>query len=516
MDEITAFLSDPTTHGGAAVDLRRTHGAEVYLAAGFAYKRKRPVRYSYLDFTDGAVRRAMLARELALNRPAAPEIYDRLVAVTRRPDGGLEFDGPGPAVEWVLRMRRFPQEAELARVAEAGGLDAPLAARLGEAVAALHAAAPARPGDGAARVAAVLSGLWVSFDGVAQGGDLAAARAVLAAAQARLARLEGLLDARAAAGFVRRCHGDLHLGNLVVLDGRPVPFDALEFDEALGTMDVLYDLAFLLMDLDRRGLRAAANAVLNRWLDRSGPVHLPGLAALPLFLALRATIRGLVALQRAEGARLAEAVAARAEAAACLAAAQGYLAPGPARLVAVGGLSGSGKSTLAAGLAAHLGPAPGAVLLRSDRIRKTLAGVAETERLPRASYTQAASDCVYAEMRGRAAQALAAGCAVVLDAVHLARAERAAARRLAEAAGVGFDGLWLDAPEAVLLDRVSGRRGDASDADAEVVRRQIAAAGAVTDWPHLPGAGAPEEVLRAALDRLGPGAQSPSRAGVQR
>ena len=515
MDDVIAFLSDPATHGGVEVEVRRTHGAVVVLAGPHAYKVKRPVRYAYLDFTQPATRRAMLARELELNRPAAPQIYDRLVPITRTAGGGLALDGNGAAVEWALRMHRFPAEAEMIRVVEAGGLGAALAAALGCTVAGLHAAAPRRPGAGAARMATVLSGLEVSFAGVAGGLDPVAGGAVLAAARARLARVAGVLDARAAAGFVRRCHGDLHLGNLVVLDGRPVPFDALEFDETLGTMDVLYDLAFLLMDLDRRGHRAAANIVLNRWLHNSGePAHLTGLAALPLFLGLRAAIRAMVAAQRAQGAGAAEARAARAEAADYLAAAQGYLAPAPARLVAVGGLSGSGKSTLAAGLAPDIGPAPGAMLLRSDLIRKALAGVAETDRLPPGSYTEAASDRVYAEMRARAAQVLGAGHGVVLDAVHLTAGERRAAEALAGRAGVRFDGLWLDAPPPALRARVSARAGDASDADAAVVDRQLATAGAVTDWRHVPGDGLPSEVLETALNRLG---QSPRPgAGVQR
>lgn len=495
--EVVALLSDPATHGGAPVEVRRTHAALVFLAGDTALKVKRPVRYGYLDFTDPATRREMLARELALNAAAAPGIYDRLLPVTREADGRLALDGTGAPVEWALRMRRFPQSALLEAVAREGRLDMSLAAALGARIAAYHAAAPRRDGDGAAMAAAVLSGLSEGL--AAQQATLGAAAVgrFAEAARAALARVAPLLQARAEAGFLRRCHGDLHLANLVLIDGAPVPFDALEFDEALGTMDVLYDLAFLLMDLCHAGHRPAANRVLNRWLERTAePAHLDGLAALPLWLALRAAIRAMVTAQRVEGAD--DAAAARRSARRYLRAALGYLAPVPARLVAVGGLSGSGKSTLAAALAPGVGPAPGAVHLRSDVLRKTLAGVEETDRLPPESYSCAAAAEVYAGLRDRAARALAAGHGVVLDAVHLNAGERQATAALAAAAEVDFAGLWLEAPAEALQARVARRRGDASDAGPEVVRAQLAAAPVVADWPHVSSSGGAARTLRRA------------------
>jgi predicted kinase len=403
-------------------------------------------------------------------------------------------------------MHRFPADSELSRIAERGALDAPLAARMGAQIAALHAAAPHRDEDGAALIAEILDELARVF--AEMPGTLAPDRcaAFRAAAGRTLDAVAPLLRARAGAGHVRRCHGDLHLRNLVLIGDRPVPFDALEFDERLGTMDVLYDLAFLLMDLRQRGLDAAANIVLNRWLHHMGdPAHLDGLAALPLFLAVRAAIRAMVAGQRARGA--ADAADATAEARAYLGSALDYLAPAPARLVALGGLSGSGKSTLGAALAPGLGRPPGAVHLRSDLIRKRLAGVAETERLPPESYTPEASAAVYATLRAEAARALAAGQAVVLDAVHLHAAERADTAALAAAAGVAFAGLWLVAPAGTLLARVEARRCDASDADAGVVRRQLGwaeddAAGAGPGWQRLDAAGTPAGTLRAAQGLL--------------
>ena len=204
------------------------------------------------------------------------------------------------------------------------------------------------------------------------------------------------LDERAAAGFVRRCHGDLHLANIVMWEGRPALYDAIEFDEAVATIDTLYDLAFLLMDLDRHNQRPAANIVLNRYLWQSGmPLDLQGLIAMPLFLALRAAIRAMVTADRAaqedrEG-RETDLEKARHY----LRAALGYLEVAPPQLVAVGGLSGTGKTTLAASLAPWLGRAPGAIHLRTDLERKRLAGVGELDRLPESAYSQEARKRIY-------------------------------------------------------------------------------------------------------------------------
>ncbi len=500
--EVVAFLSDPSVHG-TDVEVARTHGALVFLAGDRAYKLKRDIAYDYMDFSTPERRRAMLQRELDLNRPHAPEIYHDLVAVTRGPDGGLALDGPGDPVEWVLRMRRFPAQAELAEVARRGGIDAALAARIGRVVAGYHADAPRAGVDhGAARIGRIVADILGSL---AQMDDVLDADAVTdlrAKTDAALGRVGGLLDARAAAGFVRRCHGDLHLGNLVLIEGRPVPFDALEFDERLATIDVLYDLAFLLMDLMHVDLRPAANAVLGHYLAHADePAHHDGLAALPLFLALRAAIRAMVAVQRA---RLADDPA-EGEAAArdYLTEAGACLAPPRPVLVAVGGLSGSGKTTLAAGIAPGIGAAPGAVHLRSDIERKVMFGVDPLEKLPAEGYGPDVSARVYARLRERAERALRAGHAVVLDAVHDIETERAAAAAVAARAGVPFHGLWLEAEPQALIERVSARRGDASDADADVVRHQLAGAPDTVEWHMVDASGTAQATLANARAVLG-------------
>ncbi|MGH7030795.1 MAG: AAA family ATPase, partial [Stellaceae bacterium] len=317
----------------------------------------------------------------------------------------------------------------------------------------------------------------------------------------RVSAVAPLLDDRRAAGQVRHCHGDLHLRNICLLDGEPTLFDCLEFSEALASIDVLYDLAFVLMDLEHRGLGDLANRVLNRYLDRTGQDA--GLPAMPLFLSLRAGIRAHVtatALAQAESADQAAQMADQARK--YLDLALRVLEPRPPRLVAVGGLSGSGKSTLAAGLAPDLGVPPGARLLRSDVTRKLLLGVAPETKLPTVAYTPEITGRVYDALRRKAATALAAGYSVVIDAVALRPAERQSFAAVARAAGVPFLGLWLEAAAEAMAERVRARRGGASDATPAVLALQLRRDPGEIDWTRIEAGGGAEQCLAAARRAL--------------
>lgn len=474
--EVFTFLADPAnwTPLGPRPDhvaVVETHGALVFLAGSEALKVKRAVRLAYLDFSTLDRRKAVCERELELNRPAAPGIYREVLAITRQRDGALAIGGTGTPVEWALRMARFPDDALLTRVAETIGISRDLALALADMAMASHAAAPVVADvDTRSRLAHVVATIGASCSAVGlDDGRLFEDRAMRGLADAA-----ALLARRAAAGSVRRCHGDMHLGNVVLWQGRPVPFDAIEFDEDLATVDTLYDVAFLLMDLDRHGCRAAANAVLGRYLWRSDrALDIEGLALLPVFLAIRAGVRAMVRADRAgqiEGADRKQAVDRATES---LSLALGYLAPPPPRLILVGGLSGTGKSTLAAGLAPLFGAAPGALHLRSDLERKALAGVAETTRLPADAYAADRTADVYKALARKADLAIAAGHSVIVDAVFARPGERAALTAVAEARGVPASGLWLEATADTMRSRVAGRTGDASDATVDVVERQL-------------------------------------------
>lgn len=486
--EVLAALSQPATYGPACTAVERidTHSASVFLAGDRAYKLKRAVRYDYLDFSTVERRKQCCEAELALNARTAPAIYRRVVPLTRDGEGALVLDGRGTPVEWLLEMTRFDGEALGDRLAERHALCLPTMQALGHAVAVMHATAPvSRRRGGAAAMRWVIDGNAEAFASFPE--DLlpqARHRVVTARTRALLERLAARLDQRASRGLVRQCHGDLHLRNIVLLDGRPTPFDAVEFNDAISHIDVWYDVAFLLMDLWRRGLRRHANVVLNEYARATG--DLDGLAVLPLFLACRAAVRAKTSATAATlatdaGTRDALAGAARGY----LALAESLLEPRPAALVAIGGFSGSGKSTQAATLAPDLGAVPGALHLRSDIIRKDMFGVPALDTLPAAAYAPHVGVRVYARLAELAASVLATGHAVVCDAVYADAAARAAIAAVAAGAGVPFAAVWLEAPDATLLSRIAARRHDASDADAAVVRQQVARVEPPGDWVRL-------------------------------
>ncbi|MGF1628719.1 MAG: AAA family ATPase [Kiloniellaceae bacterium] len=484
---VLQLLGDPATYGEESAEVERidTHGAIVFLAGERAYKVKRAVAYPYMDFSSLEKRRRACLRERKINRRTAPDLYLDVLPVTRN-NGELRLGGAGEAVEWVLIMRRFDQNCLLSVMAEAGKLTPEIVAALADAVASFHDSAEPRR-DAAAGAAAMT---WVvrengeEFAGRGEIFDPQAAQQLTEQSLAFLTRHSDLLDARAAAGKVRFCHGDLHLRNVVLLGGRPTLFDAIEFNDAIACIDVLYDLAFLLMDLEHRGLRPFANLVLNRYLQQRDEIE--ALALLPLFLSARAAVRAKVAASlEAVAERQEEKIKRRMEAVAYFERALGYLAPALPRLVAVGGLSGSGKTTLARAVAPEIGAAPGALHLRSDLLRKQQAGVTELERLPAAAYTVEASDAVYAVLERQAATALAAGQSVVADAVFARPEERAAIEQVARQADVPFTGLWLETDPQVMTARVIERRGDASDATAAIVERQLTYDLGVIDWHRV-------------------------------
>jgi aminoglycoside phosphotransferase family enzyme/predicted kinase len=453
--------------------------SKVFLFRERVVKIRKPVNLGYVDFTSLERRRWAALREVAFNRPMAADIYRGVRSITRE-GAGFALDGSGPTVEWAVEMRRFDEDCVLSECPER--IDAAIAEALGRRLARFHAeAAPGSAGGGGAGLAAVLASNAShlrAFAGLL-GGEEAVERLIAASAGALDDDLNDLLDQRMAKGFVRCCHGDLHLGNILLEAGDAVPFDAVEFSGPLREIDVLYDLAFLLMDLDFRGLRVCANRVLNGWIDEAArafdPSSLRGLAALGLFQSARAAVRAHV------NARQGDVFLARRY----LAAAQVLLAPCRPLVVAVGGLSGSGKSTFARALSPGLGPAPGAILLRSDEIRKRLWKRAPTDTLPPQAYSPEWSRIVYGEMLATAAPCIEAGRAVVLDAVFLDPDEREAAEAVARRVGSDFVGCWLEAPTEVLRKRLRRRRGDASDADEAVLASQLAKDPGLMTWRRI-------------------------------
>jgi predicted kinase len=401
-------------------------------------------------------------------------------------------------------MHRFDETRTLDRLADEGKIDSALADRLARAVATAHERAPVVE---ASPWLAALEKYIAQNDAVFRAEpDLfpaAAAERLKLLSRAALARVMPLLVGRGERGLVRRGHGDLHLGNVALIDGEPVVFDAIEFDPVIASGDVLYDLAFLMMDLIERGFLAAADGVLNRYLLATRrPEDFDALAALPLFLSLRAAIRAMVTAERAERAAEEDRGPIRRAARTYFDLACRLIEPPPPRLVAVGGLSGTGKSALARALAPELPPAPGAVVLRSDVERKARFGVGENERLPADAYALDVTAALYSELVEKARRIVAAGHSAIVDAVYARPHERAAIA----GAGASFRGIFLTADLATRLARVTGRAADASDADAAVVRVQEDYDLGNFDQPHwtlLDASGTPEETLAGAKSALG-------------
>jgi hypothetical protein len=472
-----------------------TSCARIYLAGDTALKIKKPVNLGFLDFSTLEKRKWALDRELVFNRRTAADIYRKVTAITGG-EGAFAIGGDGPAVEWALEMRAFDPDAVLSNHADA--VDGALAETLGRLIARTHIAAPpTSQSSGIRGIEYAIASNAKHLRALANDLGAEAVERVVEGTEATLATHALLLAARREAGFARQCHGDLHLGNILIENGVPVLFDCIEFNDALSEIDTLYDLAFLVMDLDFLGRDAAANRVLNAYLDEAArgmpPSLWDGLAALPLMLSVRAAVRVHV------NANSGNIEAARRY----LAAAERHLATPRPRLFAVGGLSGSGKTTFARALAPKVRGAPGAVILRSDEIRKRLWSVGPLERLPAEAYGPGTSLPVYEAMFEAARRLLAAGRPVGLDAAFLAPDERTQAEAAARAAGVPFTGLWLEGDQATLRARLAGRRGDASDADARVLETQLTRDLGPLAWRRISTGSDFEQEARKVVERPG-------------
>ncbi len=469
---------DAFPHPAADIACIETHISSVVLAGDFAYKLKKPLDLGFLDFSSLDKRRGACDEELRLNRRTAPELYLDVVPVT----GSVEaphIGGEGEPIEYAVRMRRFAQSALLGDALERGALPPELLDRLARHVADFHAAAAiAAPGDGYGDAQAVHGPVRQNFaqlrEFIDDAGLLAQAAAAERWSEAQFALLVPVFERRLAEGRVRECHGDLHLGNLILLDGEPRLFDGIEFSAELRWIDVAADVAFLFMDLQRRGRSDLGARFLNAWLERTGDYD--SLRVMRYYIAYRAMVRAKIAairLGQLDGEARADCLQ-ECRAYVALAVAQGQAAQ--PFLAIASGVSGSGKTSQSQGLI----EARGVIRVRADVERKRLFGLAAEDSSVAVAggiYNAEASRRTYARLAEVAAIALMARWPVLADATFLRRGQRAAFAELARRLQVPFAILAFDAPEATLRARVAARAaqgGDASEADVAVLDMQLA------------------------------------------
>ncbi|TYO64419.1 AAA family ATPase [Bradyrhizobium hipponense] len=481
-----------------------THAASVFLDGARALKIKRAVRFPFLDYSTLEKRKAACEEEIRINRPLAPQIYHRVVAITKEPDGSVKVDGCGRPIEYAVDMSRFDESRTLDHLAKAGPLDTNLIAAAADAIVAAHATAPRA--DGEAWVSSVPGLIDGNSNGLRTVNHLEAEEIAQLGkdSHAMFLRLRPLLEERGRRGFVRRCHGDLHLANIVSIDEQPVLFDAIEFDAQMATVDVLYDLAFTLMDLLRYDQPLAANIALNRYLAATPPENLDALSALPLFMSIRAAIRAQVALARLKPPHSGDPDIVD-DARRYFSLARTLIRPSAPRLIAIGGLSGTGKTALARALAPVVTPQPGAIVLRSDVVRKQMFGVKEMHRLPPSAYTQEVAARVYETLSQQARRVLTQGHSAIVDGVFAREGERDAIAALARECNVPLSGLFLVADLATRQARIGGRHGDASDATQEVAALQEHYNIGHVGWTTIDASGTPEQTLRSCRNAIAEG-----------
>ncbi len=464
------------------VTVVETHISYVLLTGEFAYKLKKPLDLGFLDFSTLPQRRHACEEEVRINRRTAPELYLGVWPVTGAPEDPV-LKGEGEPFEYLVRMVQFDPDRAGDRCLERGQLEPEHLETLGDRVAALHQKAEIPPeGADYGTLEAIREEQEANLDQLQEliavlGIEERRFQALADWVRASLADLGSVIEARRAQGLVRECHGDLHLGNLVLRDGTLVPFDAIEFDPALRFSDVMADVAFAWMDLKARGRRDLGVAFLNRYLERAGDY--PGLRLLPFYTVYRALVRAKVSALQVEEEETAggQARDLANRAAAYFELAEATASGESALLIIARGVTGVGKSTVSRPVLAELG----GIRIRSDVERKRLVGLEPEEsgsaEVGAGIYGEDLSDRTYQRLLELARPALRAGYPVLLDATFLEADRRQSARDLAAKVGVPFVILALEAPEATIRQWIRERAqgaADASDADESVLDHQLA------------------------------------------
>jgi len=474
-------------HPTESVEIRETHISWVLLTGPFAYKIKKPVDFGFLDFSTLDKRRLCCEAELRLNRRLAPDLYLAVVPITGDPQN-LRIDGTGTPIEFAIKMRRFDEAALFDRLCQDDRLSVEHLDKLAETLARFHTNIDRSTAeDGHGLPENIFGAAEQNFSHIEPSQDdptdVAKLEAVRTWTSEAYSRCRETMLARKTAGFVRECHGDLHLGNIVLIDDRPTPFDCIEFNDDLRWIDVMSELAFLVMDLEVKGKRDLAFRLLNRYLEITGDYR--GLSLLNYYRVYRAMVRAKIAqltrVSIGDSTKRQELLALYRR---YIDYASNLIHPPKPVLLITHGFSGSGKSYIAGQIAERLP----AVRLRSDLERKRLAGFSELANtgstLDAGIYTVDMTRRTYGYLLAIAEEILKSGLSVIVDATFLKQDQRASQRMLAHRLGAAFLILDCQAPIATLKTRIEARAllgRDPSEADPTVLDYQLAAHDALTE-----------------------------------
>jgi uncharacterized protein len=463
------------------IQMIQTHISYVLLTGDYAYKLKKPVNFGFLDYSKLELRQHFCNEELRLNQQGAGEIYLEVLPITQN-DTQFQLGGTGEPVEYTLKMRQFPEDALFLSLFERGKLTETLMEELGRVVAQFHAKAATNDyiktfGE----PAQVRKAFDENYEQTEKyiGGPQTQAQfdETKNYGERFFSEYRELLNSRIKDNWIRECHGDLHLRNICLLDDKILLFDCIEFNEPFRFVDVMYDVAFTVMDLEARGRQDLGNAFLNTYIEQTGDWE--GLQILPLYLNRQSYVRAKVTsfLLDDPGVPAAEKEKAKETASHYYKMAWEYTKPRQGKLILMSGLSGSGKSTIAKKLARRIG----AIHIRSDAVRKHLGGVPLYERGPEDLYSPEMTEKTYGRLLELGIKLAATGYPVILDAKYDREALRQEAIAQSQSHQIPLQILHCTAPEAVLRDRLNSRTGDITDATADLLASQIAAAEPFTE-----------------------------------
>jgi uncharacterized protein len=465
------FYPHPVTQ---PIELIQTHASYVILTGNFAYKLKKPVNFGFLDYSTVEKRQHFCTEEIRLNQRGAKELYLELLPIARQ-DDNYAFGNTGEVVDYAVKMVQFPQSALLSNMFEAGTISNTEIEEMGRVVAEFHAHAQTSEYISSfGTTSRIRESIDDNYNQTKKYIGRAQTQAQYTETKAYTDRFLSehaeLFQERVSSGFIRECHGDLHLRNICRWHDKTLLFDCIEFNEPFRFVDTMYDVAFSVMDLEARGSKDLANRFLNTYVEQSG--DWAGLQVLPLYLSRQAYVRAKVTSFLLDDAGIADRdkeVAAQ-TAGAYYHQAWVYTQPRQGKLIIIAGLSGSGKSTLGKHIAQNIG----AIQLRSDAVRKHLGGIALLDRGDASLYTPEMTARTYDRVLELGSKLATQGFTVILDAKYDRVSLRAAVIDLAQARSIPLQMIHCTAPEQVLRARLQQRRGDIADATVDLLASQQA------------------------------------------